>query len=159
MEHTIKIREAVWQSVEGLTDEQLNKVVEEGTWSIAQVLEHLHLVEEQIVQVVRGGLESEENVVEAKPVHLAAIRGRKVDAPAHLLPSNAYHTLATIKEKLATSREALEQLVNSVSAEVLTQKSLPNPVFGQLLLKDWVAFIGYHEERHLGQIEDIKKRL
>jgi hypothetical protein len=31
----------------------------------------------------------------------------------------------------------------------------PHWVFGPLTLAEWVALIGAHEERHLGQIESI----
>lgn len=41
----------------------------------------------------------------------------------------------------------------------LRSKSFPHPVFGEMDLTQWIDFTSYHEERHLGQIQEIKQRL
>ncbi|WP_431029644.1 DinB family protein [Lysinibacillus sp. LZ02] len=160
MEHNVKIREKIWESVSSLTDEHLNTVVEEGTWSIAQILEHLYLLEESVAKQIAKTLVSEDvNVPEAFPVHLVADRKQKVDAPHYVLPSNEHQTLAELKHKLTTSRETLMHSIEGVSDDDLTEKGFAHRRFGTLALKQWVALIGYHEERHLGQIEEVKQAL
>ena len=34
-----------------------------------------------------------------------------------------------------------------------------NRVFGDMNLKQWIEFVGYHEERHMEQIHEIKEKL
>lgn len=41
MEHNVQVRENLLNSVEAVSDAQLNEIVAEGVWTIAQNLEHL----------------------------------------------------------------------------------------------------------------------
>ncbi|MFP3919723.1 DinB family protein [Lysinibacillus telephonicus] len=160
MKNNIKVREQIWQCVSEISDSQLNKVVEEGQWSIAQVLEHLYLIEKLAVEGIQEALASSEaNPVKLRRIHLAADRSHKVQAPEMLRPSAEYQTLKQLKNKLDNSRETLLKCIEGVSVETLDEKSMPHPVYGALSLSQWISFIGYHEQRHLGQIEDIKELL
>ncbi|WNQ13875.1 DinB family protein [Paenibacillus aurantius] len=47
-----RIREEVWKTVEGLSDEQLNRRPDDNRWSLIQVIEHLRLME----QTITGGM-------------------------------------------------------------------------------------------------------
>lgn len=160
MEHIIKAREQIWDSVNELSDDQLNVVFEDGKWSIAQVLEHLYLIEKLAV----GGIErtlanGEINSVKLRKIHLAADRSIKVEAPEKLVPTAEFQTLEQLKKKLESSRESLFNCIDGVTEEILDGKSMPHPVYGALSLSQWISFIGYHELRHLGQIEEIKALL
>lgn len=160
MKNTQKIREDLWKSVDGLSNEQLNEKVGEDRWTIAQVLEHLLLIEENAVKGIKAALTSEENATSPqKPVHLTVDRSRKVPAPSFLEPTDEYQTLESLKERMTKSREALKETIKGKSDTDLTQKSFKHPVFGLLDVKQWISFIGYHEQRHLEQIEEIKSEL
>ncbi|HWI47473.1 MAG TPA: DinB family protein [Rummeliibacillus sp.] len=160
MENNIKAREALLKRVSGLSDEQLNEVVEEGKWTISQVLEHLYLIEVDATHVIQEALlNNEYNPTKSKPVHLAVDRTHKVKAQENWVPSNEHQTLENLKQKLTNSREALVKSIQEVREEDLNQKSLPHPAFGLLSINQWVSFIGYHEQRHIGQIEEIIKAL
>ncbi len=157
MENNIKIREQIWKSISELTDVQLNEVVEEGKWTIAQVLEHLYLIEKLAVEGIQRTLKTDEkNPVKLRRIHLAADRSYKVQAPERLVPTDEFQTFEQIKNKLDSSREGLVQSIEGVSEEILNVKSMPHPAYGALSLNQWVSFIGYHEQRHLEQIEEIK---
>ena len=70
MEKIQQTREKVLNSVCFLSDEQLNEVPEKGKWSIAQVLEHLYLMEMNTVDGILETLSKDEyNPVEEKPLH------------------------------------------------------------------------------------------
>ncbi len=43
MDHNERVRQQLIKSVSGLSDEQLNTRAAKGSWTIAQVLEHLYL--------------------------------------------------------------------------------------------------------------------
>lgn len=160
MENNIKVRDDIWNSVSGLSDEQLNTVVEEGKWSIAQVLEHLFLVEKNVARGIRKVIPSNEiNLAKQRDIHLFIDRSTKFVAPKFVAPSNKFQTVEQLKEKLASSRQALVDSIQGASEGELNQKSLPHPVYGALTISQWVPFIGYHEQRHLLQIEEIKVAL
>ncbi|MGM9949606.1 MAG: DinB family protein [Lysinibacillus sp.] len=154
------VREDLLKSVEALTDLQINKVVEEGVWSVAQNLEHLYLLEMAVAKGIKHVLTQEEfKPVKEKPIHLAVDRTTKIAAPPYLEPSTDFQTLGTLKNKLAQAREALLQSVQGLTEREMKEKSFKHPVFGTLAIQQWIAFVGYHEERHLLQIEEVKQRL
>lgn len=160
MEHTRKAREEILKSVSNLSDQLLNKVEEEGKWSIVQVLEHLFLFEENAVHGIQETLlKDEPHLTESKPLHLVADRTEKRDAPEYLIPSNEYQTLESLKSRLEESRRALISSIQYISEEDLNQKAFSHRRFGLLSIKQWVDLIGYHEQRHLQQIEEIKASL
>lgn len=160
MEHNVKVRENLLKSVDPLTDQQLNESVAEGVWTIAQNLEHLYLMEMTIAKGIKHAQSQEENqTVKEKPIHLTVDRSTKVPAPAHLEPSTEFQTLNDLKNKLLQSREVLLQTIEGLSEQDLNEKSFKHPVFGTLSIHQWVSFVGYHEERHLLQIEEVKQQL
>jgi uncharacterized damage-inducible protein DinB len=160
LEDNKRIREKILQSVSGMSDKQLNERVEDNSWTIAQVLEHLYLIERSITISISKQLENEESVqTNEKPIHYAVDRSRKIQAPSFVFPSDEYMSLEEIKGKLTESRAALINVVDEADESLLEQKSFPHLVFGLVSLKQWVPFIGFHEERHLAQIEEIKEKL
>jgi hypothetical protein len=159
MDHNKEIREEVLQSVLGLTDTQLNEKPT-GKWSIMQVLEHLYLLERLVVhQMSKVMLSDEETAIEDKPINRVIDRTNKFEAPSYVTPSDDFTTFTTIEEKLLKSRSALEAFLVDADEEKMLKRSIKNPVLGPLNLKQWVEFIGWHEKRHLAQIEEIKGEL
>lgn len=160
MEHNKKIREEIWTSVGSLTDTQLNEVVAEGTWSIKQVLEHLYLMEENVIRIIKYAMKSENfEEVGTFQVHLVADRKHKRNAPENLIPSSEFQTLSEMSHKLYTSRSTLEEVVQELSEDDLNKKTFAHPRFGVLSMKQWIDIVGFHEQRHLEQIVEIKEGL
>jgi hypothetical protein len=101
----------------------------------------------------------EEAVIEDKPINQIIDRTSKFDAPSYVTPSDEFMTLTTIQEKLHKSRSALEAFIVDADEEKMLKRTIPHPVFGPFHLKQWVEIIGWHEKRHLEQIEEIKAEL
>ena len=160
MEYNIMVREEVLQSVSGLSEKQLNKVVVKGHWTIMQVLNHLYLMEQSVVHVISNQLENgKTKTTSEKPIQYTTNRSTKVDAPSFVTPSNDFITLDKMKGKLASSRDALLNVVNSADQLLLKQRTYLHPAFGDLSLHQWIPFVGLHEKRHLAQIEELKAKL
>lgn len=160
LENNTKVREELWNVIEGITDEYANKVVEDGRWTIAQVLEHLHLTEKNTVRSFSEAQPiTEENPVKLRKVHLTVDRSQKVNAPKFLVPSSEPQSIEQLKEKLKESRQLLNAYLESVSENDLKEKFLPHPFFGNLTVYQWIEFLGYHEKRHIAQIEELKEAL
>lgn len=155
-------RAEVLTAVAGLTDEQLNEEVESGRWTIAQVLEHLYLIESVVAARIEKMLADEKNgpADKQKPIQRTLDRSHKAEAPAILEPSQGFQSGDVITGKLAESREKLLAIIDSAGDEsVLSGKSAQHPVFGTMNLQQWIEFIGLHERRHLQQIEELKAKL
>jgi uncharacterized damage-inducible protein DinB len=160
LEQNKSIRSELLNSVSHLSDEQLNRKVDEGSWTIMQVLHHLYLMEGSVAKTIQSIVEKgEKQQVDPKPIELTVNRSKKVEAPSFVEPDKGFITLEEIKEKLKESRNALLQVAESNNKDELKEKAYPHPAFGLLSLEQWVPFIGYHEKRHLEQIEELKAKL
>ncbi|WP_373464670.1 DinB family protein [Bacillus sp. V2I10] len=58
--------------------------------------------------------------------------------------------------KLEESRRELINFAETAPVQALNEKAMKHPHLGELSLKQWVEFIGYHEKRHLLQIAEVK---
>ncbi len=160
IQHNQEIRNELYKSVAPLSDEQLNQTIEENRWSIMQVMDHLYLMERTITKAIQSTLEKgDKQEVDNKPIHFTVDRSTKVDAPPMVKPSEEFISLAEMKEKLEQSRQELLRFLDGVKEDDLKEKAYPHPIFGMIRLDQWVPFIGYHEKRHLEQIEELKSRL
>lgn len=160
MTHNEEIRSRVLELAETLTDEQLNQKVRDDQWSIMQVMDHLYLMEKNLTNTMKKVLEGgEEQSVDDKPIHLTVDRSRKVDAPSYVVPSDEFITLDEMKDKLYKSRQALQEFEAETNEEKRQKKAFPHPVFELMTVNQWIPFIGYHEERHLEQMKEIKQQL
>ncbi|MEH6939647.1 DinB family protein [Bacillus sp. JJ664] len=160
MKENIQIRNELFEAVGELSNDQLNKKVNEDQWSIMQVLDHLFLMEAGLVKIMNKTFKtgpSEE--ISEKPIQLTLDRTRKFNAPNYFVPTNDFVTLEEMKQKLSSSRNALHTFVEETKDYNLEDKGFPHPAFGQMNLKQWIPFIGLHEKRHLEQINDIKNQL
>ncbi|MEK4434502.1 MULTISPECIES: DinB family protein [Paenibacillus] len=154
------IRHQIWLTVSELDEEQLNRKPAPEQWSVMQVLRHLNLMERIIVKQAELALQKEQNMtVDKKPYELSLDRSRSVDAPPHLQPPVEPESLADVRRDLEQSHQALTDFAQNNDSSLLRSKSFPHPVFGEMDLAQWVDFASYHEERHLGQIKDIKQQL
>ncbi|MBK3495144.1 DinB family protein [Viridibacillus sp. YIM B01967] len=160
LEHNKSIRDELLNSVSHLSDEQLNKEVEEGRWTIMQVLHHLYLIEFGVAKAIQYTLKKgEKQSGKAMPIELTVDRSTKIKAPSFAEPDENFITLEEMKVKLKQSSNALLQVVSNSNKDQLKDKAYLHPTFGLISLEQWVPFIGYHEKRHIGQIEELKEKL
>jgi hypothetical protein len=159
-------RARLFERIATLSEEQENARADADGWSVREIVEHLSLVEKQIVKLATLMLMKAETAGEKAspdgrigPVSLDRIAERasreKYQAPDTARPSGAQVTdsLAVMR----ASREALHGLRPRLEATNLSSVSYPHPAFGPLNLYEWFVMIGVHEERHIQQIDAILK--
>lgn len=156
--------------VAGLSRAQENFRPAADAWTIAEIVEHVSIIEGQLVRLTalllkqaeassgapaRVGVESGEA---APIVDLRAILERaakeKYQSPEMARPRGDA-TVADSLAKLRETRASILALRPRFEAADLSQVKYPHPVFGPLDLYQWLAFIGIHEDRHLRQIERL----
>lgn len=153
-------REELYKQVSQLSDEQINLKPTEDRWSIKQLLQHLYLMEGAVAKTIQSQLASDkQNLAQDKPIELTVNRSTKVEAPAFAVPTEEFASLEELQTKLSATHEALRQLSENTTEEQLEVKSYPHPVFGEMNLKQWIPFVGYHELRHIEQIKEVKEQL
>lgn len=138
----------------------------DGRWSIANVLEHLAIVETRIAAMLRPKIaearakgDSSGNAPAASnpsTIDLSRLldRTRRVQASTASQPSGVLDVPAALAA-LDQSREAMRETVRATEGAPLHVVSMPHPVLGPLDLDGWIRFIGAHEARHAAQIREI----
>ncbi len=150
--------------VGGLSIRQAQFIPAEGAWSIADVVEHLALVDVQLVQLIEKLLKRTEDAGRTKPplapieIHYEEVlersRREKYTTRDKFAPSGN----RTIADSLTSIRDAHARLLalrERLDTADLTFASFPHWIFGPLTLGQWLAFVALHEDRHLEQIESI----
>ncbi|ARK24398.1 hypothetical protein SporoP37_06765 [Sporosarcina sp. P37] len=160
MEINDQARKQLLAQVEHLSDEDINRKPAEDRWSVKQILQHLCLMEGGVTKIIQTRLASnEQNLATDKPIQLAVQRSTKVEAPDFVTPTGDFSALEELKAQLSATHSALHVLAENTPAEHLEVKSHPHPVFGEMNLKQWIPFVGYHELRHIEQIKEVKEQL
>jgi uncharacterized damage-inducible protein DinB len=145
------------ESFAGLSDQQLNQPPDSGSWSIAQVLHHLQQIESYFSSLVKKALDEPGERVEERDMSRVSDRSRKVKSPIE--PSSEFKTREELVSRLNHSRGKVVAVLNETDPGTLLDKSILHPGIGKLSLKQALEFIGSHELRHIGQIEEIKQYL
>lgn len=134
-------------------------------WSVAEIAEHLAIIEERlsklfplmVTKAEAGGLQRSADKP-FQPVSVAAMIERsareKYVAPETARPTGTV-PLADSLARLERSREAISALRPRLEALDLTEVTYPHPAFGPMSAYQWLIFIGAHEDRHLRQIESL----
>ncbi len=163
-------RARLFRSVENLSEAEQTFRPAPDKWSIAEVLEHVSLVESNVVRLLQVVLRKAEaagggNRPEGEPFAPVSIKEfveqaatSKYQSPEAAVPSGSA-TIADSLARLDESRAALETLRPAVERLECTQMLYPHPAFGPLNLYQWLAFMGVHQSRHRRQIEALKETL
>ena len=152
-------------AVEGLSEEQHGFSPAPERWSVAQLCEHLSIVEGNVAALLGKVLgKAEESGAAAEgdgafePVSIEEFveraRGVKYEAPERIRPTGL--PLADSLARLRDSRAALHALRPRVERADGRALRFPHPAWGPLDLYQWLLFVAAHEDRHLSQIEALK---
>lgn len=139
-----------------------------GRWSVADVLEHLALVDERFIAIIGGKLADAREAglgrEDGTPSLLAApLRASLVDrrerrkAPEPVQPRGLPYEVAL--ERAEAARAAFRLLVASADGLALGDVIYEHPRFGALNVYQWVGFLAAHETRHIDQVHEIARAL
>lgn len=136
---------------------------EAGRWSVAEVVEHLALVERMVARVFRdaaeaGGDTSEETEASSFDPRVVTDRSRPVETIPPAEPSGDLDGERAM-EKLEDERQRFLDLVSSHDAEEWLEVRAPHFQLGVLDGLDWIRFLAAHESRHADQIAEIGRRI
>jgi hypothetical protein len=140
---------------DGLSPEQLQQRPAPGKWSVAEVLEHIFIVEKGAAKMAR--VESE--VVERD---LARSRDRMARGMADLNqafsggsivdPKGRFADYAEWRAAFVANRAELVQ-ISSEKGWMGLLMMFPHPYFGHLTRAEWIIVGVLHADRHLAQMQ------
>ena len=138
-------------------------------WSVAEILEHLAIVEARIAGMV------DRDVAAAKATGLAREMSDEPVLPSIDMEGLTDRTTKRVAgetsqptgsldateawAKLADSRALLEAAIREGDGWALETLSQPHHRLGPMNLYQWIAFSGAHELRHAAQIVEVGRRL
>jgi uncharacterized damage-inducible protein DinB len=137
-----------------------------GRWSVAQILEHLAVVEAQIATLLRRGVRTAmaqgplPPIADQTPVlptidgALLLDRERRIQAGPNVQPKQSLSADAAW-QALTDSRAQLVALLHDLDGKCTDAVQAPHPVLGSLTLHQWFAFTGFHEARHAAQVRSV----
>lgn len=170
MEFSHRIHSDLFGEIEPLSDADLYHQLTPGTWSMAEVVEHLRQVDELLLKlfrrVVTGQKPSERRVTQRLIARVGLLTGHwmiarplfKVKAPSFVVPLST----PPRHELIAGLRQVLDDLARCeqlYSPEQLTQLYIKHPAVGALNYYEMMLIDTYHFQRHLLQIQELKQKL
>jgi len=167
--HLAATREELRAAVHATPAEHLERSPHIGSWTIVEILDHLAKIERMVVGVVErevgaaraSGLRAESSSdpqLESFRGYRVRRRSVKVASPTFGIPARGIGVEAAWAA-LAESRRALLAALHATDGLALGDVAAPHQFLGTLNMYQWIAFVGFHEQRHADQITEIASAL
>ena len=152
-------------AVSNTTEAQANFRHHENQWTIAEIVEHISIVNDGFLRLTHKLLKEAESA--AKPPKTDLNLGHTsldengqqhtepFQAPDRVRPQGG----ARIEDSLAKMRASLAGLAeiqSRLEAVDLSEQKFPHPFLGPINAYQWLVLLGEHEDRHRGQIDRLK---
>ncbi len=151
-------------SLEGLSEAQLNFKSSQESWSIANCVEHIAISENAFAEMLQGTMSAtpdesmKANVVMSDEEVYAMIssREKKVKTSEPFEPSGKFGTHEETLEAFTAKRSKHIEYLSTTEDDFRNHyKEMP---FGTIDAYQMVLFMAGHTERHTQQIEEIKSQ-
>jgi hypothetical protein len=157
--------------VDSLTSEQINWRFADGTWSIAECIEHLSLTNEQyggtIASALEGAARNSPPGTQVKYGWLERFLVRQMEPPVKLkfkapkafAPASDL-SLDTLRKRWESSHRTIIDLVGRADGVPLDKIKVDSPANRFVKLSVGMAFhvIAAHDRRHLWQADSLKEK-
>lgn len=170
LRHLDAQHERLRTAVESIPREHRERKPNPERWSVAEVIEHLSIVEARIGRVFDAKLaearatgaihEERDNAPVVGTIDMDRVldRSRRITAAEAVLPSGTLDAEAAWAA-LERARTALRDSVRAADGLALSEIVQPHPVLGPINLYQWIAFAGAHEARHAAQVMELRELL
>ncbi len=153
-----KTRESYLHTARSLSREQLQYKPAPDRWSVAEVLEHIIIVEGRVLGSIEKTVQQAPNAPKSAfkddfLVSRVATRVDRLKGPEVLMPKGQWPEDQLPLEFEAVRRRSIE-FAGATHAE-LRRHTFPHPFFGELDCYQWLLLISAHCERHLAQAAEV----
>ncbi|HET7456852.1 MAG TPA: DinB family protein [Gemmatimonadaceae bacterium] len=168
-DYLARTRSALLAAVDAVPESRRETPPTPGAWSVAQVLDHLALVEDgstrlltkRVARAREAGLGPDRetsSLLHSLDASGLGSRAQRLDAPEIVLP-RAGATAAGSAAALRESRASLLALLREVDGLDLSAVRATHGRLGDIDAYQWVLFLGMHEARHTEQLAEIAATL
>lgn len=138
------------------TEEQLNTIPFEGSWTAGQVGDHL-LKSYGVAETLNGRTAQTTRPIDAMVERIKAVFldfSTKLKSPEFIIPTNDHiHKEQLLKDLSAKTSQILQVLKTRDLTE--TCLDFEPPVLGKLTRLEWACFVYCHTTRHIHQLKKI----
>lgn len=147
-----------------LTEDQLNFKIANNEWSIADCIEHITLAEMEFPKIVSEEMKKDANPEKRTKIRISDERIRekmtsrswKAKSPSVFKPSQTFNNSKEALQAFKVQRLATINYVNTTNDD-LRNHFWKHPLTGVIDLYQTLLLMSAHLERHIEQIENIKK--
>ena len=160
-------RDSLRRAIAGIPAEKHAIRPSHDRWSVAEVIEHLGIVETRIATLLsekigaarEAGLAAETEVTPVAP--MLDIKG-VIDRSKPITASEASQPRAGLStddglKVLSDRRAALREAVTAADGLALGSVEIPHARLGTLNVYQWLIFLAGHEARHTEQIREVAR--
>ena len=169
LQHLDRHHASLRQAVDSVPPERREIAPAQGEWSVANVLEHVAMVNTAVARTLgqklasarAGGLAAETDSSPLAPgfdIRPLLNRNVKITAAEFVRPTCTVDA-GTALQRADESHRILRGVLTIFDGLALGQVSHPHPVFGNRNVYEWFLTIGGHTARHAAQVREIGSRL
>lgn len=151
------IQSGLINTLNGFTESNFNVIPFEGSWSAAQVTEHLLLANSGAVHTLKGNTKDTARQPDKNEEIIRSIFlnfDTKMQSPDFILPSAEPKEQEDMITKCIRTGDDMRKIVTGEDLKLLcTDFSLPQ--MGELTRYEWICFVNCHIRRHTHQLENI----
>lgn len=155
-------------AVQSVAPDRRDQRPAEDRWSVAEILDHLHIAERKTVKLITIALEAAKAKGLAQETETGAVldtvprarisnRAARVSAPDAVMPRSDIDA-ASAWAALQQSREKMRAAAAAGDGFALSEVKQQHPALGLADLYQWMIFQGAHEARHTAQIREIAQQ-
>ena len=153
-------RKQVLDSTANLTEAQWKFRAAEDKWSVADVVEHLALVERGLFGLIQKTMaapaapKSAEQATDEAILKTMPDRSQKAQAPEGVRPASRYPAGPPLVNEFRTARDTTISWVRETQGDLRAHWTKSQ--YGATDCVQWLLYMSAHTERHLAQIAEIK---
>lgn len=149
------------EKVSVFDEDEINRKPAPNKWSAAQVAQHLIKANSNFPKMVSGETEETSRKIDEK---VAQIKGDllnfdlQFNAADFLVPEDQIYERDELIESLENIKSEIDKTIKNIDL-TRTSKAFEFPVYGYLTGLETLAFIVYHTQRHLHQLDKISSEI
>lgn len=162
MEYLEETEEALIEVTEDLSEEQMQYKPDAESWSIAEIIEHINMVENSMKSMINNKMnsDSERENIEVKMtddqvIQLITNRSQKFKTQNQFEPTGEYTTADDAIKAFIDQRENITDWIKDSNTDMRSVVITDFP-FGPVDGYQTLLFMAGHTERHTAQIEEVK---
>lgn len=158
MEETMTVLSAL---VSSFSQEEINSIPFEGSWTAAQVTRHLNLSNSGFLEVLHGPDKETNRPVDQKVGRVKADFldfSTKMQSPEVILPKALIYDKVVLLNALEDIKARFAAVINTLDLSK-TCMAFELPGYGYFTRWEAIYFVIYHSQRHSHQLRTISKKL